>query len=164
MAGENTPDSGRQETPDKADATPTDNPGQEPGGDQEGSGGDEVAKVRREAAKYRTRLREAEAERDKAVGHAITLRRAELRRAFAEHLADPDDVLGGVKDEDLTMFFTEDCALNGEAVKGKADAAIAAKPHWRKAQPVNFDGGARQTQPDRAPSFGEGVKRAAGSG
>lgn len=124
----------------------------------EQTGDDERAKLRKEAANYRRRLRDTEAERDEARASLAATRRGEVERALAEHLADPNDLL--TDDADLDRFYSEG-KLDPEAIKSEAAAAIKEHPHWRPQQPAHFDGGARDPAPDTGPpSFGEGIKQA----
>jgi hypothetical protein len=146
---------------DTTSTGPTDAGEPDPGPQDGGTGDDPAAKARREAARYRTQLRGAEAERDQAREHLAALRRAEVERALAEHLADPQDLLGGL--EDLDRFFTGEGRLDAGAVKREAEAVLAEKPHWRRQPTPDFDGGAREPdQRAQGPSFGEAVKQAAG--
>lgn len=52
-----------------------------------------AASANAEAARYRTRLRETEAERDRLAGMVETLQRAEVARLAGEHLAQGADLL-----------------------------------------------------------------------
>ena len=114
------------------------------------------AALRREAAKYRRRLRETEAERDALATQLAGIRKNEVQRALGEHLADPSD-LGEL---DLDSFY-KDGSLDPDAVRKAAAAAVAEHPHWRRQPPTTMDGGVRESIPASGPSFGEALKRAA---
>jgi hypothetical protein len=161
MSGEQTtPDGQRQEEPENGDGAATD-PGQEHQDDDGGqrSGGDEVAKLRKEAAKYRTRLREVEAERDKLARRVSDYERAEVERQVAGGggLRNAADFwLAGVSLDDLR---DEDGKLDAEKVNAAKKRVVSEHPHWSEPAP-DFNGGARPDEQPSAPSFGEAVKQA----
>ena len=121
-----------------------------------GEGNDQVAALRREAASYRRKLREAEDAQTKLARALIAEQRRAVETVAAARLESPEDLwLGGVELDDLRG---EDGALDAELVQTALDRVLADHPHWRK--PGGFDGGARRT-PDRPePSFGEALKGA----
>lgn len=83
----------------------------------------------REAAKYRTRLRETEAERDKLRAQVDAMHRAEVERCAGTRLADGTDLwLAGV---DLADLRDDTGQLDTAKVNDAIDAAVAAKPHWQ---------------------------------
>lgn len=101
-------------TEDLNGQVPNETPEAEPGDES-----DPAAKARGEAAKYRTRLREAETERDALASRVATLQRAEVARLAGEKLAQGTDVfdigrteLADVLDADGNV----DPALVGERV------------------------------------------------
>lgn len=83
-----------------------------------------------EAARYRRRLREAEAERDSLRSQVESLRRAEVERQVADELEDPSDLWrGGAEVGELL----DD---QGGVDRGKVDEAVLAvvtqHPGWRR--------------------------------
>ena len=106
------------------------------------------AKLRREAARYRRSLREAETERDALRGRVETIQRAEVERLAAEDLATPSDLwltgaaLSGLLDDDGNV----DQAKVTDAVK----AVLTDRPGWRRLTHPNFDGGVRTAAPTGA--------------
>jgi hypothetical protein len=120
--------------------------------------GDDIAAVRREAATYRRRLRDAEAERDALRDQVDRRDRADAERLAGQTMESPADLwTGGVQLADLR---DEDGALSSERVDEAVAGVLATRPHWRKRGP-GFDGGARQS-PEQAPAhpFGEALKEA----
>ena len=67
-----------------------------------------------EAAKYRRRLRETEAERDALAARVEALQRAEVERVAADTLARPEALWAA--GTDLAALLTEDGAVDPEAV------------------------------------------------
>lgn len=93
------------------------------------TGGSGPRSAAREAAKYRTRLREAEAQRDALRAQVDAMQKAEVERAAAARLADGTDLwLAGVELADLR---DEGGALDAGLVDQAITAAVAAKPHWQ---------------------------------
>lgn len=118
---------------------------------------DEPAKLRAEAAKYRRRLRETEAERDQLASRLADHDRAEVERQLGDRLADPSDLWLTTGLDDLRG---DDGAIDPDKVEAARDRAIAEHPHWRPAPP-DFDGGPRGELTDTGmPSFGEALKSA----
>jgi hypothetical protein len=123
-------------------------------------GGDELAKVRRETAKYRTRLREAEAERDQLAARLSDAQRAEVERQVAgpDGLQSASDFwTGGIRLDDLR---DEEGGLDADKIAAAVKQVLAQHPHWRHRPAVDFDGGAREPAPQGGPSFGEAIKNA----
>lgn len=104
------------------DATPT---GSE-AGEQAVEGGDGGGN--REAAKYRTKLRAAEAERDSLAATVVTFQRAEVERLLRTRLETPGDFwLAGANLEDQ---LTEDGTVDPAKVEAAAQAVLADHPSW----------------------------------
>ena len=91
----------------------------------------DAATASREAAGYRRRLREVEAERDQLAARVEHLQHAEVTRLAGEHLQDPTDLWRG-DDADLAGFLTDDGTVDPDRVTAAAHQVLAAHPHWRK--------------------------------
>lgn len=84
----------------------------------------------REAAKYRRRLRDTEAERDGLRSRLETLQRAEAERLAADHLADGTDLwLAGAQ---LADMLDDDGNLDAAKVAETAAQLGTDRPHWRR--------------------------------
>ena len=110
---------------------------QEPGG-QEPDGTDPLSAARREAAGYRRRLRETEAERDAARTTLDVYRRREVEQMAeagvggfgASGMQSGADLwVAGVQLSDL---LSEDGTVDAEKTKAAVLAVLAARPHWRR--------------------------------
>jgi len=107
--------------------------------------GQEAPSADREAAKYRRRLREVEKERDKLAEQVTGHHRAAVERLAAEQMSTPGDLwLAGV---DLADLIGDEGDVDDDKVADAVDQVLADRPHWRKASPPAFDGGARQSAP-----------------
>ncbi len=137
-----------------------------------------VRKARSDAASYRRRLREVEAERDALAGERDTLRGqvAARQRADVENLA--TQLPQALKDgtdlwtvTDLDALLGDDGDIDEAKVTEAVKALTTAKPHWAKS-PGSFDLGLRgslaltQARPSptyseagRLPGGGKGVTR-----
>ncbi len=120
----------------------------------QGQGGSDVAGLRREAAGYRRRLREAERERDGLRERVDDHDRREVERLAGEHLAEPADLWLA---SSLDVMRTDDGALDREKVGAELARVTSEKPHWSKANRPNFHQGARAL-PVEPPSFGQALK------
>lgn len=98
VAGEGTQEAG---TPDAGDA---------PQDEQDGG------KASREAAKYRTQLREAQARLEETGGRLAAFQRAEVVRLAGESLADGTDLFLH-RGDDLSPYLSEDGTVDAERVK-----------------------------------------------
>ena len=130
--------------------------GSSPGGT--GGPGEDPAKLRKEAASYRRRLRETEAERDKLRARVEASDRLEVERQVGGDggLADPGDLWLAVQLDDLR---NDDGALDSEKVEAARDRVLVDRPHWRHQPTPQFDGGARESAVETKPSFGEALKK-----
>lgn len=119
------------------------------------------AKARREAAKYRRRLRDTEAERDTLAEQLAAMRRSEVERHAAEQLADPGDLWrSGVEVEQL---IADDGGLDSEKIEAAVAELVSERPHYRKPPPAaDFDGGARESVEPSGPDFADSLRKAAG--
>lgn len=121
-------------------------------------GGDPASRARREAASYRTRLRETEAERDGLRERVSRYQRAEVEQLVTDRLADPSDLLDSVQLADL---LDDDGNIDSAKVGRAVDDLVARKPHYAKSQrPVDFGQGVRSARRSGRPSFGERLKDA----
>jgi len=138
---------------------------EEEGAPSEDRTGDPLAKVRREAAGYRVKLREAEGERDRLAGVVESMQRAEAERlvtaieAGYSPLAEGSDLWrAGVE---LAELLDEDGQVDRTKLKAAGARVGAAHPHWRAPVP-DFSGGVRGTGPatDPAGALSERLRRA----
>jgi len=138
----------------------------EEGAPSEDRAGDSLAKVRREAASYRVKLRDTEGERDRLAGVVGSMQRAEAERLVTgaltgAGLAEGGDLWrGGVE---LAELLGDDGQLDHGKLTAARDRVASEHPHWRR--PVDsFDGGARQTSvpADHAGALSERLRRAGG--
>ena len=127
--------------------------------------GDPLAKVRREAAGYRVKLREAEAGRDRLAGVVESMQRTEAERLVTDleagysPLAEGSDLWrGGVE---LSELLDEDGQVDRTKLKAAGARIGAEHPHWRAPVP-DFSGGVRGTgpAPDPAGALSERLRRA----
>jgi hypothetical protein len=81
----------------------------------------------REAAKYRVRLREVEAERDQITAQLTTYQRAAVEQLAAERLAVGADVFDVARAE-LADLLDEQGQVNPEAVAAAVDALLVSRP------------------------------------
>lgn len=119
--------------------------------------GDQAAALRREAATYRRRLRESEAETSRVTAALDQTQRTLIEDQVAGQpglLADAADFWRETKLEDLRA---DDGSVDPEKVKAALSRTLAEHPHWGIGG-GGFDGGARRQSMGRAPSFGEALK------
>ena len=100
-----------------------------------------------EAAKWRTRLREVEAERDILAGRIDTMHRAQIEAIAGAHLAVPGDLLdlGAVT---LDQLRDDQGALDIAKVESAAAALLKLRPGLGVVAddaPPSYDGGPRTT-------------------
>lgn len=99
------------------------------GADERDRAADEaLGEVRAEAAKYRTRLRDAEADRD-AIGERLAeAQRREVSRQVGDRMHDPDDLwMAGT---DVADMLDDDGNIDPERVTLALDELKDARPHW----------------------------------
>jgi hypothetical protein len=94
--------------------------------------GADAAALRREAANYRTRLRDTEAERDRLAATVATFQRAAVEKLAAsgdgKKLAAGADLwVAGVKVEDL---LAEDGTVDAAKVSAAVEGVLADHPNW----------------------------------
>jgi len=98
-----------------------------------------------EAAKYRRRLRDTEAERDKLTARVQALQKREVERLVSTDLATPADLwLTGT---DLGALLDDDGEVAPAKVTDAVAAVLADRPGWQRTTPPSFDGGARTPTP-----------------
>ena len=110
-----------------------------------------TGKLSAESARYRTRLREVEQERDQLRERIDTMHRAQIETIAAQHLAVPGDLLdlGAVT---LDQLRDDDGALDIGKVESAATALLKLRPGLGVVAdelPPTFDGGMR-TSPARS--------------
>jgi hypothetical protein len=96
---------------------------------------DAIAELRREAAGYRTRLRETEAERDRLAEQVAGFRRAEVERIattpaddLKHGLRSPDDLWRYTEDE-VDAYLTEDGEVDPDKVRTTVATVLAERPY-----------------------------------
>jgi hypothetical protein len=156
-------DGGAQETGEgTAPPTQQEEGGNEPqtaGADPQTGPSDEVGKLRREAASYRTRLREQEAETKRLADRLDDVQ----RRGIEQQITGPGRLHDGAdlwREVSLDDLRDEQGAVDEAKVKAALDQVLTAHPHWRDKSRTGFGGGARQDQDVEGPSFGEALKGA----
>ncbi len=114
------------------------------------------AKLRREAARYRRSLREAETERDGLRGRVEAMQRAEVERLVGDQIAVPADVwLAGALLPDL---LDDDGNVDQAKVTDTVKAVLTDRPGWRRLTHPNFDGGVRATAPITGPTWHDAIR------
>lgn len=137
-------------TPDTADDATTRPEGSTTPDTDEGSTATPDDRPGSEAAKYRRRLREAEAERDALRDRLDGANRREAERIASAHLAQADDLFAF--DTRIDDLIGDDGLIDAERVETACVALIEARPGLRlPPRRPTFDGGVRGTS---APSRG----------
>ena len=120
----------------------------------------EPANPNAEAAKWRRRLRDTEAERDRLRAWKDDQQRGEIERKATERLASPAD---------LWLASSPDAMRDdeGQIVQAKVDAELARvleeRPHWAKQPERSYPDlhqGPRASEPAPPPSIGQAFKKA----
>lgn len=109
-----------------------------------------------EAARYRTRLRGVEQERDALAQRVAAYTRADVVRHVSERLSDADDlfIVGQV---DVADLVDDEGALDVEAVDAAVDALLERRPRLAKdwePDAEGLDGGARRTPKSGGATWG----------
>jgi len=99
-----------------------------------------------EAAKYRRRLREVEAERDALSATLLAARRRDVERHARGHLADVDDAWT-IGQWNVDEMLGEDGLVDDAKVAAATSALIESRPRLAKGEDISgdFDGGARSS-------------------
>lgn len=99
----------------------------------------------REAARYRRRLRETEAERDGLAERLTTYQRREAEQIAAEHLSRPSDLwLDGAE---VSTLLTEDGAIDPLQVKSTVEGVLDGRAQLAKDYGKTVDFGAGKREP-----------------
>ena len=124
-----TPDTG----PEAAQAGDGDNP--DAGDDQDdGTDADDTTKANREAAKWRRKLRDTEAERDALSARLEHLQRTEAQRIAAAHLADGGDIWRD--GAELARVLDDAGNVDAARVAEVAAEVATAHPHYGRRAPT----------------------------
>lgn len=116
-----------------------------------------------EAAKYRRRLRDTEAQLQAATSRLGVLQRGEIERLAAADLVRPADLwLTGTE---VASLLDEAGNVDAAKVTEAAQAAVADRPHWRAPAPhamsgkpkERLRGGGDPTEDHRGPSWSDMV-------
>lgn len=111
---------------------------------------EEVRKLRKESANYRTKLRDAEATIEEAAAQLGAMRSVEIERLAAEHLKDPSDVWRAHADPAAFLddeFGTVDPAKVAEAAQSLTEACTCAAATTNTRQGQHHDHMGRRHHP-----------------
>lgn len=117
----------------------------------------EVENPSREAASYRLRLRDAEADRDVIRGRLEVYERQHVERVAGERMAVPADLW--MLAPDLDQLRGEDGAIDDDLVRGAVETVLADRPTWDKARqprlpaPMSWQGRGLQHKPTGQEAF-----------
>jgi hypothetical protein len=111
----------------------------------------------KEAAKYRTRLRETETERDRLAGIVSTMQTREVERLAGDVLANGADLLelGGI---DLADLLDDDGRPDAEKVEAAARTILETRPYLAASRGPRPDPsqGAKPAAPEKPTTLGWG--------
>lgn len=127
MADEPNAEQSPQDTPDDTQG----DTGTEDAGGTDTGGADSGSNPNREAAKYRTQLRDTEAERDRLAARVDAYERAELDRLAAGKLADPSDW-----QPDRDQIRDDDGNIDEGKAAAALDRLLTEKPHYAAKPPA----------------------------
>lgn len=99
----------------------------------------------REAAKYRTKLRETEAQNATLTGRLEAMQRREVERLASADLDTPEDLW--LTDVGLGTLLDDDGQVDEAKVSAAVTTVLQGRPGWRRPSPVTYDGGARSNPP-----------------
>lgn len=120
---------------------------------------DPAAAARREAAAYRRRLRDTEAERDTLAATVATYRRREAEALAGRAMQSGADLwAAGIELEEL---LADDGTVDEARVRDAVAQVTADRPHWRRKSP-DLDAGARTPAASSGFDFGAALRGAAG--
>lgn len=128
---------------------------QTPTPEQEGATEQGKGKAGQDAARYRTKLRAAESERDQLAARVAAYTRADVVRHASERLEDAEDlfIVGQV---DVADLVDDDGAVDVDLVDGAVDALLERRPRLGKGwepDADDLDGGARRSAPSRGATW-----------
>lgn len=111
-----------------------------------------------EAARYRRRLRDTEAERDTLKTRLEALQRGEVERLIADRFADPADIWRD--GATLDTLLDKDGHVDSKAVDNLAATLLEAHQHWAvpKKSPSGFQSGASAAPQPRQNAFAQAFK------
>ena len=89
---------------------------------------DDVGKPNREAAKWRTQLRETEAERDRLAEQVGRMRRGEVERLAANRLRDPGDLW--LAEVEVASLLDDDGAPDPAKIDAAISTVLEEHPGW----------------------------------
>ena len=116
-------------------------------------------KTSREAAKWRTKFRDAETQIAAMTEHVTTLQRQLVDQAIAKRITDPSDFWTQANIADL---LADDGTLDPDRIDAKIAEVLAAKPHWTKrasaAAPTTDVGSGFSTGKEEPKSFIDAFK------
>ena len=93
-----------------------------------------IRKVNNEAHNLRTRLREVEEARESDLARIAAYEKAEVERAAATVLVDPEDIWRHIDAATQETFNDEVGSIVGDRVKEAAQAIVAQRPHLARPQ------------------------------
>jgi hypothetical protein len=108
-------------------------------------------KIGNEAAKYRVRAREAEAERDTLAARLSVLQRAEIERLASAGLSHPSDLFS-LSGNQLADYLTDDGTVDSAKVSADLEAILSERPGLKPAaraidRTQGLGGGQQQSSP-----------------
>lgn len=118
--------------------------------------------VGNEAAKYRRRLRDTEAERDALAQRVEAMQRGEVERLAGSRLADPADIWRD--GATVTDLLGDDGSIDNTKVDGLLDGLVKSHSHWAATPAAQtpprggLKSGASATTPPKPKSWAEAIR------
>jgi hypothetical protein len=107
------------------------------------------SRLHREAAKYRTQLRDTEAERDTLQARVEAMQLHQVEHYAGQHLSDPTDLLA-LSGLELAELLTEDGFADPDKIRVAAAGVVATRPGLGLNSPaVDFTQGSGNVAPGR---------------
>ncbi|WP_067470186.1 hypothetical protein [Actinomadura macra] len=91
-----------------------------------------IRKANREAARYRTQLRDTQTERDQVRGQLTAIQRAEVLRVAGLQLQRGEDLFAFTGTDDVSAYLAEDGTVDAEKVKAAAAEVLAERGYLRR--------------------------------
>lgn len=135
-------------------AEPT--PGTEPDRTDPTAAPDAEPSPNSEAARWRTKLRDTEAQRDALTERLTNYQRRECEAAVADLLDEPGD-LWDIGQADLAGFYTDDGELDEAQLRAAAGALIDMRPKLAKPAGPRWQNFGQHTAPPPPPRTGWGT-------